>query len=307
MHSLAIVIVNIFFYHGYKLFPAGKLSAIVALTFQNAPESFHRTVINALADSGHTLGHACITELGIKSAVCILEASVAMEQRVCVRICRDCCIECIKHQRIIIMVSDDMRNNSPVTQVENSAQIDLVHILPNVILELCYIGQPLRVGTFCMKLPVQQILCYMLRIRSLSGTSVVFVLNCGFDIPLTADSQYTFLVYSNIVIMIQIILDSTIPFIRALCMNSLNDLCNPFIFYLSLALLSAQPTVVCRSGYTEVFAGYFYRISIFFLTFFNCQIDMALPYLAQPRLLSISSNFFSRLHSISFMYSSCSS
>lgn len=176
-----------------------------------------------------------------------------------------------------------------------------------VILELCYIGQPFLIWKIRMEFSVKQIFCDMLWILCLSGTPVVFVLNCGFDIPLTADSQYTFLVYSNIVIMIQIILDSTIPFIWVLCMNSLNYLCNPFIFYLSLALISTQPTVVCCSGYTEVFAAYFYGISIFFLTSFNCQIDMALPYLAQPRLLSISSNFFSRLHSISFMYSSCSS
>lgn len=176
-----------------------------------------------------------------------------------------------------------------------------------VILELCYIGQPFLIWKICMELSVKQILGGMLWILCLPGTPVIFVLNCGFDILLTADSQNTLLIYSDIVIMIQIILDSTIPFIRALCMNSLNDLCNPFIFYLSLALVSAQPTVVCCSGYTEVFAAYFYGISIFFLTFFNCQIDMALPYLAQPRLLSSSSNFFSRLHSISFMYSSCSS
>ena len=90
-------------------------------------------------------------------------------------------------------------------------------------------------------------------------------------------------------------------------MDLLHNLSNLFVFQFPGTLLSAQPTVICRSGDTEQFARCFYRISIFFFCFLYCQVDMGLPNLTQPRLLSISSNFFSRSRSIFVMYNSCSS
>ena len=77
-------------------------------------------------------------------------------------------------------------------------------------------------------------------------------------------------------------------------MDLFHKLRNLLVFQLSGALFTAKPAVVGCSGHTQQFAGYLYRIAIFFVTFFYCQVDMRLPYLAQPRLLSISSNFFSK-------------
>ena len=60
--------------------------AIVFLAFQNAPESFHRAVVNAVGYTRHALCHTRIFQHVVKSMTCVLKPTVAMEQRMCVRI-----------------------------------------------------------------------------------------------------------------------------------------------------------------------------------------------------------------------------
>ena len=58
-----VVIANILLDHLDKLVLAGKPSAVIAFPFQNTPEALHRTVIDAMRHTGHTLRHACLYEL----------------------------------------------------------------------------------------------------------------------------------------------------------------------------------------------------------------------------------------------------
>ena len=46
--SLVVVVINIVFDHRHELFPATETVAIVSFSFKNPPESFHRTVVDAL-------------------------------------------------------------------------------------------------------------------------------------------------------------------------------------------------------------------------------------------------------------------
>ena len=62
-----------------KLAFAGEPFAVIAFPFQNAPKALHRTVINAMCYTRHTLRHSSLRELVVESAVGILKASVAME------------------------------------------------------------------------------------------------------------------------------------------------------------------------------------------------------------------------------------
>ena len=204
------------------------------------------------------------------------------------------CVQRVKYQGIVVMVADDVSNDSVVIQVKYRAEIHLIYIRSFVPLELCHIRQPLLIRHIGMELPVQPILCVILRIGSLPGTAVVLVLNGGLDIQAAADAQYPFLVHIYLVVMSQIILDPAVAFVRILCMNLLHKFRNLLVFQLPGALFAAKPAVVGRSGHAQLLTGQFHRIPIFFLTFSHCQIDVRLPYLAQSRLLSISSNFISR-------------
>ena len=58
-----VVIANILLDHLDKLVLAGKPSAVIAFPFQNTPEALHRTVIDAMRHTGHTLRHARLYEL----------------------------------------------------------------------------------------------------------------------------------------------------------------------------------------------------------------------------------------------------
>ena len=74
-----VVIANILLDHLNKLVLADEPSAVIAFPFQDAPEALHRTVINAMCYTRHTLRHSSLRELVVESAVGILKASVAME------------------------------------------------------------------------------------------------------------------------------------------------------------------------------------------------------------------------------------
>ena len=47
----------------------GEASAIIAFTLQDTPETFHRPVVDAFADPGHTLLHLRRLQLVVENAV----------------------------------------------------------------------------------------------------------------------------------------------------------------------------------------------------------------------------------------------
>lgn len=94
------------------------------------------------------------------------------EQRVCIRIFQNSFIKRVKNQLVVISVTNNIADDSPVTQIENRTQIELVDNWTFIPLELRYIGQPLFVGMPRPEFPVQTILCCYLRVRSISGTTL---------------------------------------------------------------------------------------------------------------------------------------
>ena len=140
---------------------------IIALTLQDSPEAFHRAVVNAAANTGHTLCHPGIQQFLVEGSAGVLESTVAVEQRVCIRIFQNRFIKRVKNQLVVILVTNNIADDSPVTQIENRTQIELVDNWTFIPLELRYIGQPLFVGMPRPEFPVQTILCCCLRIRGL--------------------------------------------------------------------------------------------------------------------------------------------
>lgn len=81
-----VIVVNKRFHSLYKLFVSIKMSEIVHLTFQNAPEAFHGTVINTSSDARHTLFHVPLIQFFFELLACILKSAVTVKQRVGIRI-----------------------------------------------------------------------------------------------------------------------------------------------------------------------------------------------------------------------------
>ena len=84
LYSASIVVVDVALDHLNKFLFAGKPSAVIALTFQDTPKSFHWAVVNAAAHTGHTLRHPSLLEFVVKNSAGILVAPVTVKQGVCI-------------------------------------------------------------------------------------------------------------------------------------------------------------------------------------------------------------------------------
>ena len=117
LNTSCVVITNILLDHLEKLTFAGKALAVIALPLQNAPEALHRTVINTMRHAGHTLRHSGLHELVVESTVGILEPSVAVEQRMRVRIGLRSLVKSLENQQIIVAFTQHIGHDAPVAKV----------------------------------------------------------------------------------------------------------------------------------------------------------------------------------------------
>ena len=184
LDSSGVVIADIAADHVDKILPAGKTMAIIPLPLEDAPEALHRPVINTVGHSGHTLCHTSFLQLVVKAAVCILKATIRVKDRVGIGVALNSLLKGLKHQRIVIPVTDHKGDDASVVEVQNGAEIDLVDLNALIPLELRYIREPLFIGRCSVEIPIQHILSNVLRIPGPPGTAVITVLDCGFDILL---------------------------------------------------------------------------------------------------------------------------
>ena len=117
LNTSCVVIANILLDHLDKLVLAGEASAVVAFPLQNTPEALHRTVINAMRHTEHTLRHARLHELVVEGTVGVLEPSVAVKQRMCVRIGLHSLVKSLENQRIVVAFAEHKGDDAPVAQV----------------------------------------------------------------------------------------------------------------------------------------------------------------------------------------------
>ena len=177
LHSLGVVIVNVIPNHSNKLLLGGKSLAIIFLALQDAPESLHRAIVNTVGYTRHTLRHTGFFQHMVKGAVCVLETAVTVEQRMCIWVSLHCGLECIEHNGIVIVFTNNIRNNTSVVQVKDSTQIDFVDFNTFVPFELRNIRKPLHVRFWRMEITAEDILRHVLWIGRIAGTAVVSVLN----------------------------------------------------------------------------------------------------------------------------------
>ena len=196
--------------------------SVIAFTFQDTPETFHRTIVNAAANTGHALRHSGIQKLLVEGSAGVLESSVTVEQRVCVRIFQSSLIQRIENEFVVVSIPNNIADNSPVTQIKDRTQIELVDDWTFVPLEFCYIGQPLFVWTTCPELSVQKILCCHLRVRSIFGATLLSEFYGRLDMKRPAEMQDPLIAGQNIVVLFQIIPDAAMSFVWMFLVNLLN-------------------------------------------------------------------------------------
>ena len=79
-YSSGVVITDVAPNHLHEFLFAGEALAVIAFPLQNAPESFHRPIVNAVGYTGHTLCHSSLYEFVVERSACVLEASITVEQ-----------------------------------------------------------------------------------------------------------------------------------------------------------------------------------------------------------------------------------
>ena len=78
LEPFGIVILNEILNHSNQAGPVGEAFSVIPLSFQDAPESFHWSVINAFGNPGHTLSHTSFGQHMVESAIGILVTPVTV-------------------------------------------------------------------------------------------------------------------------------------------------------------------------------------------------------------------------------------
>ena len=220
-----------------------------------------------------------------------------------IRVVLHCVLKGLKHQRIVVAVTNHVTDDSAVIEVQNGAKIYLVYLNALIPFEFRYVGKPFFIRLIRIELSVEQILGYVLWALCLPRATVAAVLDGGLNALGAADTQNAFVIDMYIVVMTQFVIDAPVALVRALRVNLLDLFRKRRVLYSTGTQFAGCPHIVCRARCVEQLTGQFNGIARFLVRFSDRGIDMALSYLSEASLLTISSNFFSSRFSISARYS----
>ena len=142
-----------------------------------------------------------------------------MEQWMCIWFNSNGFIESVHDKRIVIVITDFKGNDPPVIKIQNGAQVYLMDLDADVILELCHIGQPLLIRCICMKVTIQIVPGDVRRIVTAFGAAFRLPLDYRLDSFLAADSQNPLVIHCDAMLFVQFIPNPSISHIRMLFMN----------------------------------------------------------------------------------------
>lgn len=155
LHSSGVVITDIVFNHLDEFLFAGEAFAIIAFPFQNAPESLHWAVVDTMGYTGHALCHPGLFEFAVERSACVLEASIAVEQRMGIRVGFNSLVKGLVDKGIIIALTQHIGHNAPVTEVQNGTQVEFMYLNALVPFELRHIRKPFLIRFLRVELAVQ--------------------------------------------------------------------------------------------------------------------------------------------------------
>lgn len=279
LDASVVVVTDIVFNHIDQLFFRGKALDVVPFPLQNAPKAFHRAVVNALSHTRHALLHAGFLQFVMEGAIGILKAPITMKQRMSVRIGFHGPVKGLKNQGIVIPVTYDMGNNTTVIEIQDRAEIDLVYLEALIPFELCNIGKPLLIWLVRVEVSVKKILSYILWVLCPSCAAVVIVLDGGLDALSPADAENALVVHMNMFVVTQVVVDTSVAFIRALHVDLLDLLRKLLILRIPGTQFPGCPTKIGGAGNVKQFTGCLNRIVLLCMAFPYSSVQMRLPHL----------------------------
>ena len=114
LETLCVVVLNITANHFHQFSTVREVPSIITLSLQNTPESFHGTIVNAAANTRHTLCHARMNQPLVEVSVGILKSTVAVKDRMCIRIALDCLCKSVEHKLVVICIPNHKGNDTSV-------------------------------------------------------------------------------------------------------------------------------------------------------------------------------------------------
>jgi len=201
LYSFGVVITDVALNHLHEFLLAGKALAVIAFPLQNAPESFHRPIVNAVGYTGHTLCHSSLYEFMVEQSACVLETSITMEQGMGIWVCLNSFIKGFVNKWIIIVLTEHIGHDTPVTEIQDGTQIEFMYLNALIPFEFCHIGKPFLIWFLRVELSVQQVFNKILGSLCPSGAATVIVLYSGADIFGPADAQHPFIIDVDAIVM----------------------------------------------------------------------------------------------------------
>ena len=212
LETARVVVDDVIFNHTDQGLPTGKAPAVVPFPLEDAPEPLHGAVVDALANSGHALGHPGGGQLVMKDLGGIGTAPVAVEQGMGAGVGFQGPVQGTVYQSGIVGIPDGIGDDPPVTQIQDGAQIELAHDGTHIVMKLCHIGKPpLFVGMVCAKLAVQYIFRLIPRRGGGPSAALRRMFYCGPNPQAAADAQRPLVVDWRMVIPVQVVPDAAVP------------------------------------------------------------------------------------------------
>lgn len=206
--------------------------------------------------------HPGLLKFVVKGSAGILESSVTVKQGMSIRICFHCFVKGFIHEWVVIMLTQYIGHNTPVTEIQDRAQIELVYRGPLIPFELGYISKPLLVWPVRMELAVQKIFGNILRIFGPPGTATGLVFHSRAYIPGPADTQHTLIINMDTIVVAQIVIKPPVTFVRVLQMDFFNLIRQSLVFLSPAAQVPRGPFMVSRTSNMEQTASRFNRIPL---------------------------------------------
>lgn len=153
--TAVVVVVDVRLHSRFEFLVGGELAQVVHLALQCAPEAFHGRVVEAASHPGHALGAACLVQHLLEGFGGVLEPTVAVEQRTCVRVLLHRKGEGLEDQFVVVAMSEHEGDDAVVPKVQDRAQVRLP---VDAVLKLRDIGEPLLVRLLGREFSAQDVL-----------------------------------------------------------------------------------------------------------------------------------------------------
>ena len=208
----------------------------------------------------------------MEGAVGILKTTIAMEQRVGIMIRLYSTVKGLENQWVVIAITYDISNKATVIEIQDCTEIYFVYLNTLIPFELRNVGKPFLVGLVRIELAVKEVFGYIQRILCLPRKAVVAVLDGGLDASGSANTENSFVVYMDVFIVTQVVVDASIAFVWALHVDLLHLLRDLLVLHDPGTQLPRSPTKVGGSGNVQQFTGCLNRIVLLCLAFLHGSV-----------------------------------